>query len=253
MDGHSTGCNSPQFLESGNSLIKSDALQRLSKLNGLLNEPGMLRAKLGPQSDAVVRLRDIINGDGKVDLIFYWGAFYKRNRFRAEESLIRYLEDIRAVIAQELEIVVKLNVLFTDTHARLNFVSDAQFSEYFDVMKSKLPYLNWTSELLSSLVPPKADISSPVLDPILGYDRIVDLLVKQAKKIHPSRESVQGIAETYFSSNVLESAYVLKKFPEGIFLNTGLPEVASILPSMPKLHIYSGPNKRSDKPWFTKD
>lgn len=215
------------------------------------NNAGVLKAKIGPTSGAVLRLRDqCISGD-PAELIIYWGAFYPRTDLNEERAFTAMLEHFREIVERTLGIPCEVNVLFTDTHAEINGVSEEQFDAYYIDCMRLLPTSGWTSERLSTLVGTATTPANwPTDDLSSAYSRVLELLSRQAEALPGARERASVLARQYFRQNLIESGLVSKRWPAGVFLNTGLPELSVILPGLPKLHVFSGPGNSVRKPWF---
>lgn len=214
-----------------------------------LNENVKLRGNLGLHSDVSRRLREYSLSNQVCTLIFYWGVFHRKENLAAESELIAYLQSITSKIESSLLLTVDMNVIFTDTHAELNLIDKTMSAEYFNLVADILPN-NWKKCYLSDVVSemPK-QIEGRELK---GFERVQTLLSKQSSKLHNNEITAKKLSIAYLHSNLIEAAAVQKMWPSGIFLHSGVPELSTILPSMPIMYIYSGHNKVNQKPWFRK-
>jgi len=226
---------------------KISALSSLITLCEALNEPGMLRASVSPRSDAVARIRDLWLSSSTVRLLIYWGCFARDTIGPEEVSLVDYVENVRGTISSLGFSPCEIHVLFTDTHARLNGTEEQRIKSYGESMRLLVERQSWSMVALSDLVPPQTvHIDS-------GYAKVFErefgILKRQANEIHTSPEGNSKAME-YLASNLSESAALLRNFPDSIFLHAGVSELNFLLPSIPRLYIYSGLRQSTQKPWF---
>jgi hypothetical protein len=79
------------------------------------------------------------------------------------------------------------------------------------------------------------------------WQRVRAMLTLQAGKLFADADER---AAAYELANLREGGAMLRAYPTGIFLHTGLPELRPLLCSLPMIHIYTGPNRKTRKPWF---
>lgn len=212
-----------------------------------LNSNASLKAEVGLRSDAVNRIRDLWASVTEVGLIFYWGCFARDGIGHEENDLVLYVDRIRRMIAQNGPCECHVEVIYTDTHARLNGASEARIASYYESSKSILTREGWGITPLSDIVAGGIVENN---DEVLGfYKREVNILNKQASAIHGEKAG-QEMAIKYLSANLLESAYIFRHYPRSIFLHAGVSELTFMLPSLPRLHIFTGENRCTAKPWF---
>lgn len=213
-----------------------------------LNQNLKLKGSLGIHSSVTRRLRDLALSMSECPLVFYWGAYHQKTNLKHELAQIRYLREICYCLEKNLRIPVKMNIILTDSHASLNGVPKAISDDYFKNVKDAFPS-SWTTYFLKDL--DNTTHSKPIGN-LQGYERIEKLLLMQASKLHKEEKKAIDLAKRYLIANIRESAVIQKKWPSGIFLHSGIPELSVILPSLPILYIYSGHHKAKQKPWFRK-
>lgn len=227
----------------------SQLQQKLLELIETLNKHIRLKGNLGNKSQVIQRLRELVLSGSDCDLIFYWGVFYDKEGLESELALIAYIEAIVQAISSTLGILVNVHIVLTDRHAALNEIPAETSDRYFDKVRLAMPE-KWNILLLSSLVGDNQILEE--YSTLEGFDRVHEILNTQAKKLHGDSEKAIRLSLKYFHYNLLEAAAVQKKWPGGIFLHSGVPEISVILPSLPVMYIYSGFNKQAKKPWFKK-
>ena len=226
----------------------SNAIQRALACCEALNATGLLAAPLGTQSDATTRMRDLAAAGRAVELVVYWGAWRRARVGAAEEAYLKGLQAVAMTISQTLKVDCRVQLVFTDTHARLNGADAAVVADYEHSVRSALrpPFvLTRMSEIFV------ADQSFPVEVTGQGavYDRLLNVLERQARTTFGLDQSDR--AAGYMALNILESGHVLERWPLGLFYHVGPTEAALMLPSMPKLHGYAGKPGLKRKPWFS--
>lgn len=224
-----------------------NALASIVKLCTQLNEPGRLRAAVSPRSDSIARIRDLWLSRSNVRLLIYWGCYSRDVAGAAESNLVAYVEAIRSAISDNGPSQCQVHVIFTDTHAQLNGTSDERIQSYLRSSRYLIERQFWSMDILSDLVsysPRQTDKNYNTF-----FEREIDILVQQSERVHGAKLG-RSKAYEYLASNITEAGYILERFPSALFLHAGVSELNFLLPSLPKLYVFTGAGRVTKKPWF---
>ena len=234
------------------AITLKDLLTRVINTCNKISSSPLLRSKIGWRSQVGKRIQESITNYSHIDLLIYWGAYKKDEILENELQLINMLEELRLLLSTEADLDVFLHLIFTDTHARLNNVRPTRYKKYFESVQHNLPSAHWKYYRMSDIC--------PLLDQEVHRDgdfdlfgREISLLLRDAERLHGNSVHSKVIARKYLHQNIFESAFVGFRWPRGIFMHSGMPELTTILPNLPTFYIYCGPNKQKKKPWFSDD
>ena len=130
----------------------------------------------------------------------------------------------------------------------LNGVKENIFLEYFgDCQRNLERNSKWEFFKLSTLLSGAGNKQARCID---DYAQAMPVLRRQSLRLHADPGLANEFALRYLSQNLLEGAFITKHWPHAIFLDTNVPELSFILPSLPKLYIFSGSFGATKKPWF---
>jgi hypothetical protein len=196
----------------------NDLLFQLEECRRSVNECEIVRAKIAIDSPAMLRLRDLAVARLPVRIVLYWGAWRRNSVEKGERVFLDRLGALSGAIQRTLDLPCSLCIVATDTHARMEgapAIGAGESPEEF-VLPSK-------------------------------WQRVRAMLTLQAGKLFADADER---AAAYELANLREGGAMLRAYPTGIFLHTGLPELRPLLCSLPMIHIYTGPNRKTRKPWF---
>lgn len=229
----------------------NDLLFQIEECRNLINNCEIVRAKLAIDSPATLRLRDLAVAQLPVNFVLYWGVWQHSAMRAGERVFLEHLESLAEGISRTLRVPCQLRIVATDTHARLNGVPDAVIEGYLGDLSRVAGERGIDIERLSSLVadlpPVVGNAGPPDFQPSQKWQRLRAMLKTQAAKLFVDAEAK---AAAYELANLREGGGVLRKYPTGIFLHTGVPELRPLLCSLPTVHIYTGPGRKTRKPWF---
>lgn len=227
-----------------------DPFERAVRCCEALNMSGLLRVAVSPRSDTGLRFRDLSGSGQHCHLIAYWGIWRDGDFGGDERALLEGLSRVAQILADALAIDASVQLIVTDTHARLNGVPQELIDGCMVALKaSHLPGVrpSWMSQIASS-VPDGGVIDT--LRAVPGGERLLDQACRQAAKLFPG-EDAQARAFAYVAANLNEAPNIFGQWPSGIFFHIGPPELKLMLPSLPMLYGFAGPKSRTSKPWFS--
>jgi L-tyrosine isonitrile synthase len=213
-----------------------------------LNQSGYLRAATSSRSDVGLRLRDLMVTESPLNFVLYWGVWKRPQLNRSAIRLISRLEEFRSQAVATLGIPTQVQIVFTDTHAAINGVDQETIAKGRVELTKAVPQ-SFQVCSMSSLVQPSNFIVTWEPDSNSKQRRVADLLVDQANKLF-GEDAAAERASKYYVANIKEAPSVAVRWPLGIFLHYGLPELKVMLPSLPILYCLAGAKGSSKKPWF---
>jgi len=229
----------------------NDLLFLLEACRLAVNECEIVRAKISIDSPAMLRLRDLAVAGLPVQLVLYWGIWQRASVGAGEYRFLERLNVLTRAIAANLKVPCELKVIVTDTHAQLNGVPNDVIEAYVASATAAAASVGARADRLSMLMADApavpANESPHDFTPPQKWQRLRTILATQAGKLFADAEDR---AAAYELANLREGGAVLRAFPLGIFLNTGLPELRPMLCSLPTIHIYTGSGQKTRKPWF---
>jgi L-tyrosine isonitrile synthase len=180
----------------------------------------------------------------------YWG---KGPRCALDQPDIQCL-DFLALLADRVRNAhapgAALNLIFTDTHARLNGHTQTSIQKYFsavDVAAHQRGFATfWLGELARlQIAAAKYPEEETVQQPTLSR------LIASARKWYRGGGSPEQGALMYYRMNMVERRAVELAFPRSIFITFNGRELRGLFPEhLPIFYMYSLRRGISAKPWF---
>jgi hypothetical protein len=144
-----------------------------------------------------------------------------------------------------------LNLIFTDTHARLNGYRQSEISKYFAEVgvaaRERGFYTCWLSELVGAL----QSSTAPSSIDLTIQESMLSQLIASARKWYRGNGTPEQGAITYYRMNLVEKHAVEAAFPTSIFVTFNGSDLRDLFPpNMPVFYMYSLRRGFSIKPWF---
>jgi hypothetical protein len=185
---------------------------------------------------------------GPLSFVLYWG---KGPRCRIEQPDIECL-DFLASLAERVRKAhlpgAVLNLLFTDTHAKLNGYAQPGIEAYFSAIDTAARERGFATFWLSGLTRVQAPdaVSGEPLEPA-----ILSRLIASARKWYRGAGRPEDGALVYYRMNMAEKRAVEAAFARAIFITFSGSELRSLFPEhLPIFYMYSLRRGTSVKPWF---
>ncbi|MGE0628223.1 MAG: hypothetical protein AB7O43_10395 [Hyphomicrobiaceae bacterium] len=192
-----------------------------------------------------------ITREDPISFALYWGKGPRSTLGSPDLACLSYLTGMANRIEQNYENGAVMNLVFTDTHARLNGhsedVIDSYFSDVADAADPSLFRFHRLATLVEAVEATHTGWSPP--DP----ETLKRLEACAAKWFRGEGSSEEG-ALTYFGMNMIEKQVMAKSFPGSIFATFNGSEYRTLFPdNMPIFYMYSLKKGFSVKPWFMPD
>ena len=187
-----------------------------------------------------------------LSFVLYWGKGPRCDLAQPDIQCLDFLASLSDRVAKTHAPGAALNLVFTDTHARLNGHLRADLRRYFSQVDAAARQRGfdtcWLSEIAS--VPQIAAEKSRLNDEMVPQHTLT-LLIASARKWYRGCGSPEQGAVTYYRMNMLERRAVELAFPCSIFLTFNGSELRNLLPEhLPIFYMYSLRRGTSVKPWF---
>lgn len=188
---------------------------------------------------------------GPVPFVLYWGKGPRNGLARPDEDCLDYLAGMADRIAAVHAPGAAIELLLTDTHARLNRHADSAIAAYHGAVAEAAARRGFTSRRLSDVVaamPPCATAATgaPAADP-----DVLDLLTKSASKWYAGDGSPRLGAIEYYAMNMVEKRAVEAAYPYAVFVTFNNSDFRVLFPDgMPIFYMYSLRKGFAVKPWF---
>jgi L-tyrosine isonitrile synthase len=189
--------------------------------------------------------------DAPIPLLFYWGKGPRCRIDQHDHKCLDYLDSMAQRISATYEPGAALNLIFTDTHARLNGYPEAGISNYFATVETEAHRRGYQSCRLSALIETtNAKAEDHALGDAIPEDMLEKLSASALKWYHGAGSAEQG-AVIYFHMNMIEKRAVELAFPDAIFATFNSSKFRILFPRrLPIFYMYSMQRGVSVKPWF---
>jgi hypothetical protein len=186
-----------------------------------------------------------------IPMLFYWG---KGPRCRIDGHDLRCLEFLCSMadrIAAVYEPGAAMQLIFTDTHARLNGYPEVGIDSYFSSVEVEARARGFSCCRLGNLISTtNAEAEDYTLGAAVPEDMLVRLSASAMKWYHGQATPREG-AIVYFHMNMIEKRAVELSFPEAIFATFNSSKFRILFPKrLPIFYMYSLQRGVSVKPWF---
>jgi L-tyrosine isonitrile synthase len=185
-----------------------------------------------------------------VPFVLYWGKGPRQHCDMPENDCLDYLKSMLDRVAATYEVGSHLELLLTDTHARLNNHPQQAIDNYFASVRTEASKRGIGSRLLSSLSP---DAGTPRSTRVMTIpsESTISALIASASKWYGGRGSSRDGALAYYAMNMRERELVEQNYGTAIFVTFNGSEFRSLFPEqLPIFYMYSVRKGCAVKPWF---
>lgn len=185
-----------------------------------------------------------------VPFVLYWGKGPRETLAKPDEACLDYLASMVARIEAAYPAGATVELLLTDTHARLNRHSDRAIDSYFGDIAAAAGARGFSSRRLSAVVDacpdrPSAGAAAAV-DPA-----VLDHLTHSAAKWYRGDGSARYGAIQYYAMNMSEKRAVEAAYPQAIFITFNNSDFRVLFPDrLAIFYMYSLRKGFAVKPWF---
>ncbi len=185
-----------------------------------------------------------------LSLVLYWGKGPRRYAAGPERACLNYLRTMLDRIASTYAPGAQLELLLTDTHAKLNNHSQRAIDDYFASVREEACHRGFSTRLLSSLM---AGFPYPCSDrtDICPSERTLNALIASAAKWYGGNGTPRSGALAYYAMNMRERAVVERFYASAVFVTFNGSDLRPLFPeAMPIFYMYSVRKGCAVKPWF---
>lgn len=192
-----------------------------------------------------------VENNSPIPFIMYWGVGDRNSSLEPELEAFDFLRSFFQRVRDEYTPGIKLTLIFTDNHGRLNGYPEDKIANYFSSIKDIVDKEGYEITRLSSIVP----YDKPLLEqdiPNIHIDSgLSESLLSSSQKHYKASEDAEYGMKLYYLQNQLEKKALENKFKDCIFLTFNNSAMNDLFPTeLPIFYMYSLHSKTSVKPWF---
>jgi hypothetical protein len=192
-----------------------------------------------------------VDRQAAIPFVLYWGKGPRSYACSAEQECLHYLGALAKRIETVYEPGALMELVFTDTHARLNGHSEMALESYFSNVQSAADSRLFRGHRLSDVVA-RTELDSFCTS--LPDAETLNRLEKCAAKWFSGEGSAADGARRYFAMNMVEKQAMEAQFPNSIFVTFNGSEYRCLFPErLPIFYMYSLRKGFAVKPWFLPD
>jgi len=204
-------------------------------------------------------LQRALTAGGPVHFVTYWGCGARDALIDADLKALERLNELLQGARRIPELTVRLTLLLTDSHARLNGKPEERIQRYYAAVAEAGAKHQFASVFFSelwdeaglTLEQVQADAAGPEVSAAFEALSIKDELVAQAGKHFESGASAEEGARVYHAACLREAPLVARRFQDHVFLSYNSPKMVPLFPALPKLFLFSTAKGWTQKPWFS--
>lgn len=196
-------------------------------------------------------VRRAVQAQLPIPFVLYWGKGPRARIGRPDHDCLGYLGSMARRIATAYPPGVRMDLIFTDTHARLNGHAEHAISQYAADIEAAAGHRQFDCHRLSTLVRGRRGSRTRRAMPDLAT--LERLETCAAKWFHGEGSTGDG-ARRYFAMNMIEREVIEDRFPSAIFITFNGSDYRSLFPeTLPIFYMYSLRKGVAVKPWFLPD
>lgn len=224
------------------------ATQQIERLIASFNTWSFKRQQPANPHRMAELARNAIASETALAFVLYWGKGPRNTIADPDHVCLDYLAEMAKRIRHVHAPGAAIELLMTDTHARLNGHTQTDIDSYFGGVSQGAAARGFTTRRLSSLAGVEAGVSS--VRPVAPAELPLDLLDSAAKWYRGPGSAVDGACR-YYAMNMIEKAAVERDYPNAIFVTFNNHRLRALFPdTMPIFYMYSLRKGTAVKPWF---
>jgi L-tyrosine isonitrile synthase len=185
-----------------------------------------------------------------LSFVLYWGKGPRRHAAGPERDCLNFLRSMLDRIAAIHAPGAELELLLTDTHAKLNNHPQSTIEDYFMSVRTAAGNCGFSTRLLSSLMSNHPLIASDNCCTIPS-EKTLNALITSAAKWYGGSDTPRTGALAYYAMNMREKTVVEKFYAKAIFITFNGSNLNSLFPEkLPVFYMYSVRKGCAVKPWF---
>lgn len=197
-------------------------------------------------------IQQAIDKQQPISLIAYWGKGERVHLAKPEKDALAFLHAFTQTIASIYPLGIRLQLIFTDTHALLNGYTKHDITTYYSSLRNHIAQYGWESIRLSRIQP--MDYKNLIQKaPHTEIPReLLHTLIRTSRKHNKRLDDHDLGARSYYLLNQFERKAVAERFPHSIFLTYNSSAFNPLFPeTLPIFYLYSLRAGTSVKPWFS--
>jgi hypothetical protein len=192
-----------------------------------------------------------IEAEDKLSFVLYWGKGPRSYACAPELDCLSFLSRLADRVKQAYPLGAIFDLVFTDTHARLNGHGELEMAKYFEDVARHADSDLFRFHRLSDCI---INCGQEVNNPETPTTELLDELEKSASKWFRGEGTPRQAAATYFAMNMRERRAIEASFPRSIFTTFNGSTFRCLFPtSLPIFYMYSIKKGVAIKPWFLPD
>ena len=181
----------------------------------------------------------------------YWGKGHRCTLAQTDIQCLDFLSRLSDRVGKAHAPGVALNLIFTDTHARLNGYAQGSIRGYFSQVDIVARQRGFGTCRLSDLVRASEPATEEKQRDEMVPPPVLSMLIASARKWYRGSGSAEEGAVIYYRMNMVERRAVELAFPWSIFITFNGSELRSLFPQhLPIFYMYSLRRGTCVKPWF---
>jgi hypothetical protein len=204
-------------------------------------------------------LRTSLLLDLPLRFVSHWGIGRRSSWGRSEDEALSFLKSWLDELSARIGLEYTVEFLITDTHARINGVAPESAARYagsaIEALESHGHRASPMSDWLRSVNGDggaewrhRYDVSDS------EWGQLPESWVRELRRCAGLRfkdaDNVDEAARRYYAVNLVESAVIGHHMPRHGLISYQNPGVEFLLPPLPKIHAYVGPDHLVKRPWF---
>jgi L-tyrosine isonitrile synthase len=182
--------------------------------------------------------------------VLYWGKGPRRHAAGPERDCLKFLRSMLDRIVAIYPPGAALELLLTDTHAKLNNHSQPAIDDYFTAIRAEAGRCGFSTRLLSSLMA-STPLTCSEKYRTLPSEQTLSALIASAAKWYGGTDTPREAALAYYAMNMREKAVVEKFYEKAIFITFNGSNLSALFPDkIPIFYMYSVRKGCAVKPWF---
>jgi hypothetical protein len=188
-----------------------------------------------------------------LSFVLYWGKGPRSLIGQPERECLRYLATLASRVQAVHEKGASINIVLTDTHARLNGHSAADMASYFQGVTASAQSHGFQCFLLGDLTRAADGMVETENLAVPSEETLMKLCNSAERWYRGDGTAIEG-ARQYYHMNMIEKQAIELFFPSSVFVTFNGHDFRELFPdSLPIFYMYSLRRGMGVKPWFLPD
>lgn len=240
------------------SLFREGETRIRSVVQTLADRKVFRRSAGGVSQSLISYFRGALIENAPLRFSAFWGVGRKGQVDDPEKFAVQFMQDWMARVASLLELEWHCDFLLTDTHALANGIAQDLIDRYclsaIDTLQGPhCGFQRLTAFLTKEGLANVLDLASSWDQDGLLWESLPEAIKSELSRlagIHACDREPHMAAMLYVKLNTIESAILSRSLVGRAFVTYLPPSFAFLLPSLPLIHTYVGPDHLVRRPWF---